>query len=140
VGELARVAPPGPADADPKPQEVGRAELPGDRLEPVVAGEAAATAGLETSEVQVALVVHDEDRVRVDLEEARRSLHRAARVVHVRLGLEQRDLVSVDANFGELARELAAPRAAGAPRELVDDHPADVVPVSDVRAAGVAEP
>ena len=77
--------------------------------------------------------------VGLELEEPHRVAHRAARVVHVRLGLQQRDLVAVDADLGELAVELAAPRAVVPAGELVDDHPADVVPVARVLATGVAE-
>ena len=89
--------------------------------------------------VEVALVVDDEQRVRLELEERDRGLHGAAGVVHVRLGLQQRDLVAVDADLREPAVELRAPGAVVAARELVDDQPADVVPVARVLAAGIAE-
>ena len=46
----------------------------------------------------------------------------------------------VDPDLGELAVELAAPRAAVPARELLDDHEADVVAVARVLAARVAEP
>ena len=89
--------------------------------------------------LEVALVVDDEDRVRLELVERRRGLHRAAGLVHVRLGLQQADAVLVDADVGELAGELAAPRAAVPARELVHDHVADVVAVALVLATRVAE-
>ena len=47
--------------------------------------------------------------------------------------------MAVDPDLGELAVELAAPRAAVPARELVDDQPADVVAVARVLAARVAE-
>ncbi len=82
----------------------------------------------------------DEHCVGLELEELHRGLDRTARVVHERLRLQQRDLVPVDPHLREPAVELRAPGAVVAPRELVDDEPADVVPVSRVLAAGVAEP
>ena len=69
VGERAAVAAPGPADADAEPEELRRAEVLRDRAQPVVAGEAAAEARLETPGLEVALVVDDEHRVRLELEE-----------------------------------------------------------------------
>ena len=60
-------------------------------------------------------------------------------LVHERLGLQQRELVAVEPDLGELPGELRAPRAAVPARELVDDEPADVVAVARVLAARVAE-
>ena len=91
------------------------------------------------AERQVDLVVDDEHRVGLELEELHRGLHGAAGVVHVRLRLQERDLVPVDADLRELPVELAFPRTVVTPRELVDDEPADVVPVARVFAAGIAE-
>ena len=47
--------------------------------------------------------------------------------------------MAVEAHLRELAVELALPRRAVTARELVDDHPADVVPVPGVFAPGIAE-
>ena len=47
--------------------------------------------------------------------------------------------MAVDAHLGELPRELRAEGGAVPARELVDDHPADVVPVALVLAARVSE-
>src|SRR5205823_7301802 len=94
---------------------------------------------LQPARLEVALVVDDEDRIRLELVELRRRLHRAARVVHERLGLQQRDLVAVDPDVGELPRELALPGAVVAAGELVDDHLPDVVTVTDVLPPGIAE-
>src|SRR5207245_3080986 len=114
-------------------------ELLRDRAKTVVAREASTAPRLQAPEVEVAFVVHDEDRVRLDLEVARSGLHGAPGVVHVGLRLQERDLVPVDANLGELPVELALPRAVVAARKLVDDQPADVVTVPCIFAAGVAE-
>src|SRR5580765_301592 len=57
VGERAAVSPLGPADADPQPEEVLGAERLRDRAQAVVTRGPAALARLETSEVEVALVV-----------------------------------------------------------------------------------
>ena len=135
VGERAPVAALGPADADAQAQELGRAEVLRDGAQAVVTGEPAAATGLEPPGLEIALVVDDEDRVRLELVERGGGLHRAAGLVHVRLGLQQADAVLVDADVGEPARELAAPRAAVPPGELVDDHEADVVAVARVLAA-----
>src|SRR5207253_4292928 len=59
--------------------------------------------------------------------------------VHERLGLQQRDAVAVEADLREPAGELALPGCAVPTRELLDDHPADVVPVAGVFATRIAE-
>jgi hypothetical protein len=84
--------------------------------------------------------VHDEHFARLELVEPGRATDRAAGLVHVGLRLQQRDLVAVEPDLRELSRELRAPRAAVAARELLDDEMADVVPVARVLAARVAEP
>ena len=139
VGEGSTIAAAGPPHADTQPHEVGGGKLLRDRTEAVVSGEAAAAAGLQAAELEIALVVHDEDRVRLELEEPCRGLHRAAGVVHERLGFEQRDFVPVDPDLGEAALELAAPGAVMPPRKLVDDEPTDVVAVPCVLAPRVTE-
>src|SRR5205085_5420187 len=109
----------GAPDADSEAQEVLRPERLRDRAQTVVTGEAAALSGLQPPEIEVALVVDDEDRVGLDLEEARRGRDGAAGLVHVRLGLQQRDAVAVEAHFRQAAAELRAPGAAMTQRELV---------------------
>ena len=105
-----------PPDADAQAQEVGRAEVLRDRAQAVVAGETAAEPRLQAPARRGRSRRGRRDRVRLELEELHRGLHRAARVVHVRLGLQQRDLVAVDAHLGELPVELrrARSRRAGA--------------------------
>src|SRR5581483_10589267 len=73
------------------------------------------------------------------LEERARGAERAPRVVHVRLRLEQGDAPAADPQLRQLAAELGAEGDAVAPGQLVDDHPADVVPVTFVLPARVAE-
>jgi hypothetical protein len=111
-----------------------------DRANAVVAPGAAADPRLQPAQLEVALIVYDEDGVRIELEELDCCLHGPPGVVHERLGLEQRDLVSVDPDLGELAVELRAPGTAVPPSELVDDQPAQVVAIARVLPARVAEP
>ena len=139
VGDRPAVAAPGTADADADAQELGRAERLPDRAKPVVTREPAAEAHLDAAGVEVDVVVDDGDLLGRELEEARGGAERAAGEVHVRLRLQQRELQAVDADLGELAGELRLERAVVAPRQLVDDQPADVVPVARVLAARVAE-
>src|SRR5205085_1174390 len=74
-----------------------------------------------------------------ELEEAGRGADRPPRLVHVRLGLEEGKPPVAGTQLGEPAGELRAERAAVAPRQLVGDEPADVVPRPLVLAARVAE-
>ena len=69
----------------------GAAELALERLQAVVAGQPAAEPHADLAERQVDLVVQDEHAVEVELERAARGAGRAARLVHVRLRLQQRD-------------------------------------------------
>src|SRR6185312_16265266 len=140
VGERPPVAAARPSDADAEAQEVLRAELLGGGAKPVVAREPAAPARLQPPDVEIALVVDDQDRVRLDLEELGRGLDRTPGLVHVRVRGEQRHAMRVDPHLGEAAVELRAPRAVVAPRELLHDHVADVVAVACVLAPGVPEP
>src|SRR5205807_4356537 len=110
-----------------------------DRAQAVVTGEPAAVLHLETSEVEVALVVDDEHVAGLDLEERGGSADGATRLVHIRLRLEQDELLVSDLDLRDLPGELRAPRAAVPPRQLVDDEIAGVVAVPRVLAARVAE-
>src|SRR5262249_26461255 len=86
------------------------------------------------------LVVHGEDSVGLHLVEPRRRADRPARLVHVRLRLQQRDPVAVDADLRKLPGELSLPRRtvpAGAPFHR---HPPATLPVPYVLATRVAEP
>ena len=59
--------------------------------------------------------------------------------IHVELGLQQPESKVAVADLRELTGELASEAAVATTCELVDDHPADVVPVARVLAARVAE-
>src|SRR5205807_4014634 len=111
-----------------------------DRPQSVVTTEPAADLQLEPAELEIALVVDHEHLAGLELVEARRCAHGAPRLVHERLGLQQRDLVAVEADLGKLSRELRARGAAVPACELVGDEIADVVAVARVLAPGVPEP
>ncbi len=104
-----------------------------------MACQAPAAAGLQSSRLQIHLVVHDEDRVRLELEETHRRTDGPARLVHERLGLQQPDAMTVQSQLRELAGELPLPRRTVPARELLDDHPAHVVAVAGVLATGIPE-
>src|SRR5580765_56996 len=76
VRERSPVAASRAADTDAEAEEVLRSEVLRDRAKAVVTAEAAALARLKPPEVEVALVVHDQDRVGLDLEEPRRGADR----------------------------------------------------------------
>ncbi len=75
----------------------------------------------------------------LDLEEGGGSAHRTAGLVHEGIRPQEPDLVVVDSDVGDLTRELRAPGATMPPRQLVDDHVPDVVPVVRVLPAGIAK-
>src|SRR2546423_15462455 len=128
------------ADADPQAQEVLCTQRLRERAQTVMAGEAAAGPSLQAPGFEIDVIMDDEHRLGLDLEEATRGGYRATRVVHERLGLEQREPQPVEPNLGELAGELRAPAAVEPSRELVHHHPADVVAVALVLAPGVSQP
>src|SRR2546421_6225026 len=105
-----------------------------------MAGEAAAGPGLQAPGFEIDVVVDDEHRLGLDLEEPTRCGHGATRVVHERLGLEQREPQPIEPNLDELTGELRAPAAVEPPRELVHHHPADVVAVALVLPPGGSPP
>ena len=86
----------------------GAAELALERLQAVVAGEAAAEARADVAEGQVDLVVEDEHAVEVELERAARGADGAAGLVHVGLRQQHGDARAAGAGaaLGQLAGEL----------------------------------
>src|SRR5207247_7694483 len=98
-----------------------------DRAQAVVSRDTPAESRLEPPLLEVDVVVDEERPLGRRLVEAGRSAYRAARLVHVRLGLQEREPLLADARLGDAARELPPERAAVAARELVGDEPADVV-------------
>src|SRR5439155_10285480 len=111
-----------------------------ERAQAVVAREPSPGPGLETTGLEVDVVVDDEERFGLDLEEARGPSDRAARLVHVGLGLQQRKAEIAEPDLRKRSGELRAPGAAVAPGQLLEDHPAGVVPRALVLAARIAEP
>src|SRR6266496_102885 len=97
-------------------------------------GEPTAEPRLEPSFLEVDIVVCDEEKLGGRLEEANRRTDRPARLVHVRLRLEQDEAPPVDTHFRQLSRELAPIRAPMPTSQLVRDHPADVVTSSCILA------
>src|ERR687893_3128139 len=153
VGDLARRLPPSPqhvrghdlrvrgvgaADADADAMEVGRAELAAQRLQAVVAGQAAAEAGADVAEREVDLVVDHDHAIEVELERAARRTDGAPGLVHVGLRLQHRDARAARAGaaLGQLTGELLLRLGqVPAPDQPLGDLEADVV-----RALGVARP
>jgi hypothetical protein len=83
---------------------VGRAQLGVDVAQAVVAGVAAAELELDLAGHEVQLVVHHQDFLGLDLEEARQRGHRLARQVHEGLRLQQPHGLAVDAGARHQAR------------------------------------
>ena len=117
------------ADADPQPAELLGAELLDDRAQAVVAAGPPALAEAELAERQREVVDDDEHIAE------RRSLagehlaHGEARVVHVRLRLDEHHVEPAEAALDD-ARRVALPataRPAGPVGQPVEHHPADVV-------------
>src|SRR5581483_190790 len=140
VGDRAPVAAAGASHPDPQAEEVPRSERLRDGAQPVVAGEASAPPRLQTPLVEVDVVVNDEKHAGGGLEEASSRGDRAARLVHVRLGLEQPHLPPRQPDLRQLPGELAPEGARVPSRELVDDQPSCVVTRTLVLSPRIAEP
>ena len=123
-----------------QPQKPLRAERLRDRAKPVVAGEPSSPAGLETTRIEVDVVVDDKQLLRRKLEEPQRRRDGAPRIVHVRLRLDQREPGTVQPRLRQLAGELSAPPGLGPPCQLFHHHPAHVVARALVLASGIPEP
>src|SRR5205085_7550319 len=82
VRDRPAVAPLRPADADAQAQEVLSSERLRDRAQAVVTRKTAAEADLEPAHREVDVVVDDEERAGIDLEEARGRPDRPTRLVH----------------------------------------------------------
>jgi hypothetical protein len=133
----------GAADADADAGKVAAAELCAQRLETVVAGEAAADTRANLAERQVDLVVHDEHALERQSVGAARRTDRATGLVHVGLRLEQRDARTpgAGASFTQ-ASAVAIARTSGVPAhgQPLDHREADVVARSLVLAPGITQP
>src|SRR5919201_5527224 len=140
VGDGTGIAPARAADADPQPQEVLGAAVRRERAQAVVAGEPAAAPRLQSSRLEIDVVVHHEQLLGLDLEEPGSRAHGTAGLVHVRLRLQQREARLAEPDLRCRPGELRAPRAPMPARELVQHEPAGVVARALVVAARVAQP
>ena len=89
---------------------------------------------------EVQLVVNDDDRLQVELEEPHRVADAAAGIVHVGERHQQGDALALDRAVGDRALKARPERAdAVRIRDPLDRHEADVVAVARVFRAGIAE-
>ena len=135
----------GAPDPDAHAPEVRAAELALERLQAVVAGQAAAETRAQLAEGQVDLVVHDEHALEWQAVGAARGSDGAAGLVHVGLRQQHRDAhwIGSPPARAALGEQRAEARAhAWQPPALAErfgDHEADVVRRARVLAAGIAE-
>ena len=105
-----------------------------------MAGDAAADLHPHFRRRQFELVLEHGDLAGCELEEVRGFLHRTAGIVHEGGGLEQDHALAVERAFRGLALKTAAPWCETmTPRNFIDGHEADIVPVTRVFRAGIAE-
>src|SRR5829696_252928 len=127
----------GPAHSHPDAPEVTASEPSLERLEAVVAGEAAAQTALDAPERQVDLVMDGDHVIEVDAQRAASRADRVARLVHVGLREQHGGAAGLAVEAAVLLLQLADSPAVG--REL-HHLEADVVPRAGVALARVAEP
>src|SRR6266404_268893 len=126
-------------DPEPYPAVVV-ADMRGDRAQPVMTGDAAADLDPHFRRRQFEFVLKHGDVAGGQLEEVRSFLNRAPGLVHVGGRPQQNDLLAIERAFGSLALKTAAPRCETVtPRNFIDGHEADVVPVVRVFRTGVTE-
>src|SRR6266436_10374882 len=129
----------GVADPEPHPAIVV-ADMRGDRTQTVVAGNAAADLDAHLARRQFELILKHDDLARRELEEIRGLLNRAPRLVHEGRGPEQHHPLAIERAFRGLALKTAAPWCETmTPRNFIDDHEPDIMPVMGVLRAGIAE-
>src|SRR5829696_7183251 len=126
----------GPAHSHPDAPEVTASEPSLERLEAVVAGEAAAQTALDAPERQVDLVMDGDHVIEVDAQRAASRADRVARLVHVGLREQHGGAADLAVEAAVLLLQLADSPALG--REL-HHLEADVVPRAGVALARVAE-
>src|SRR6476661_6902999 len=97
-------------DAEPQPPVVGGAEMRVNVAQAVMSGMTPAQLHLCLARPQVQLVMHDEDRIRCNAEEARERRHRAAGSVHERHRLTDSNV----SRLRDLGREPRFMRERGA--------------------------
>src|ERR1700731_3265794 len=126
---------------DPEPHTaIVVADMRGDRTQAVVAGNTAADLDAHLGRRQFEFILKHGDLAGRELEETRRFLNRASRLVHESRGTEQHHSLAIERAFRGLALKAAAPwRETMTPRNFIDGHETDVVPVMRVLRTGIAE-
>src|SRR5712671_6736994 len=120
---------------------IGRSKDGGDGSEAIMSSVPAARLRPEFRCRQIDLVMHDHDRFGRQLEEARRSAHRPAALLHVGRRLQQNGLAPGEGSFRDDPFEAPAPwPELVALMNDIHGHEADIVPVARIRLAGIAQP
>src|SRR3954470_12745692 len=126
-------------DPEPHPAII-IADMRGDRAQPVMTGDAAADLHAHFCRRQFEFVLKHSDVGGGELEEIRCFLNCAPGLVHVGGRPQQNDLFAIERAFGSLALKTTAPWCKTmTPRNFIDGHKADVVPVVRVFRTGVTE-
>src|SRR3954467_14290053 len=126
-------------DPEPHPAII-IADMRGDRAQPVMTGDAAADLHAYFRRRQFEFVLKHGDVGGTELEEVRGFLNRAPGLVHVSGRPQQNDLFTIERTIGSLALKTEAPWCKTmTPRNFIDGHEADVVPVVRVFRTGVTE-
>src|SRR4051794_6841771 len=126
-------------DPEPHPAIVV-ADMRGDRAQPVMAGDAATDLDADLRRRQFEFVLKHRDLAGGQFEEVGGFLNRAPGLVHERTRTKQNDALAIERAFGSLALKTAAPRCKTVtPRNFIDGHEPDIVPVVRVFRTGVTE-
>src|SRR3981189_1208469 len=127
--------------ADPEPNAaVVVADMRRDRAQTVVSGNAAADLDAHLGGRQFDLILKHGDLACRQLEEMRGLLNRTPRLVHEGRGPQQHHPLAIERAFRGLALKAAAPWCETmTPRDFINDHEPDIVPVMGVLRAGIAE-
>src|SRR5258705_7335031 len=127
--------------ADPDPHAaIVVADMRRDRTQAVVAGNAAADFDAHLGRRQFELILEHGDLACRQLEETRRLLNRAPRLVHEGQRAQQHHPLAIERAFRGLALKAAAPWCKTmTPRNFIDDREPDIVPVTREFRAGIAE-
>src|SRR5215208_3587667 len=126
-------------DPEPHPAVVV-ADMRRDRAQPVMACDAATDLDADFRRRQFELILKHGDLAGGQFEEVGGFLNRAPGLVHERGWTKQNDALAIERAFGSLALKTAAPRCKTVtPRNFIDGHEPDVVPVVRVFRTGVTE-
>ena len=130
------------ADADAHAREVLVADVREDGLDAVVAARAALLADADRAGRDVHVIVHDDEVLGVELVPVHQRADGTAALIHVRLRLDEHDLLCADARVRDLRLELVLPVRRREPeiiRQRVNEHEADIVLRLRVLRTGVAK-